>query len=135
MADYWGHWLAMGQRIANPPAIFHVNWFRKDDAGNFLWPGYGENVRVLRWMLERTRGAGGGHETPIGHVPNADALDLDGLDLAPATLEELLRVTPADWAQDWNHFGRFLEQFGDRLPAGIRAQHTALGRRLGVAKG
>jgi phosphoenolpyruvate carboxykinase (GTP) len=135
MADYWGHWLEMGQRIPKPPAIFHVNWFRKDDAGNFLWPGFGENVRVLRWMLERTRGAGGAHETPIGHVPNADALDLEGLDLPRASLDELLKVTPADWAHDWSHFGRFLEQFGDRLPTGIRAQHHALGQRLGVTAG
>jgi phosphoenolpyruvate carboxykinase (GTP) len=133
MADYWGHWLAMGQRISNPPAIFHVNWFRKDDAGNFLWPGFGENVRVLRWMLDRTRGAGGARETPIGYVPEAGALDLEGLDLPPGNLDELLKVAPGDWAQDWTHFGRFLEQFGGRLPAGIRAQHAALGQRLGLA--
>jgi phosphoenolpyruvate carboxykinase (GTP) len=132
MADYWGHWLAMGQRVPNPPAIFHVNWFRKDDAGNFLWPGFGENVRVLRWMLDRVRGTGGARETAIGLVPTPEALDLAGLDLPERTVAELLRVEPADWRHDWQHLGRFLEQFGDRLPPAIRAQYAALGQSLGA---
>jgi phosphoenolpyruvate carboxykinase (GTP) len=132
MADYWGHWLALGRALQHPPAVFHVNWFRKDDAGNFLWPGFGQNVRVLRWMLDRVRGTGGVHETPIGLVPTAQSLDLDGLDLAPHIVAELLRVDGADWRHDWQHLGRFLEQFGDRLPAAMRAQYAALGQRLGT---
>ncbi len=133
MGDYWGHWLEMGRRIPNPPAIFHVNWFRKDDEGNFLWPGYGQNVRVLKWMLERVRGTADARETPVGYVPTPASLDLDGLELKPGALEALLKVTPSDWAQDWRHLGEFLGQFGDRLPAEIRAQYESLGQRLGTA--
>jgi phosphoenolpyruvate carboxykinase (GTP) len=133
MGDYWGHWLEMGQRVPNPPAIFHVNWFRKDDHGNFLWPGYGQNVRVLRWMLDRVRGKADAQETPIGLVPTPASLDLSGLDLAAGALDELLRVDPADWERDWRHLGKFLAQFGDRLPAAIREQYFGLGQRLGVA--
>jgi phosphoenolpyruvate carboxykinase (GTP) len=135
MADYWAHWLEMGRRIPRPPAIFHVNWFRRDDSGGFLWPGYGQNVRVLMWMLGRVRGTAEARETPVGLVPTPDSLDLSGLRLAPGTLETLLHVDPADWAHDWRHLGRFLDQFGERLPEAIRRQHAALGERLGVAAG
>jgi phosphoenolpyruvate carboxykinase (GTP) len=135
MADYWGHWLAMGRRIPNPPAIFHVNWFRKDDQGNFLWPGFGQNVRVLKWMLERVRGTADARETAVGYVPTPGALDLDGLDLRPGAIEALLRVDPADWKHDWHHLGEFLGKFGDRLPEEIRRQYEALGQRLGIARG
>jgi Phosphoenolpyruvate carboxykinase C-terminal P-loop domain/Family of unknown function (DUF6444) len=130
MADYWGHWLAMGPRIPNPPAIFHVNWFRKDERGTFLWPGYGQNVRVLRWMLERVRGTADARETPIGYVPTPDSLYLEGLDLPRKTVEALLAVNPDGWTHDYQHLGRFLSQFGDRLPQQIREQYEALGRRL-----
>jgi phosphoenolpyruvate carboxykinase (GTP) len=133
MGDYWGHWLAMGPRVPHPPAIFHVNWFRKDDRGTFLWPGYGQNVRVLKWMLERVRGEADARETPIGLVPTPASLDLEGLDLAQGAIEELLRVDPADWERDWRHLGKFLAPFGDHLPDAIREQYVGLGRRLGVA--
>jgi phosphoenolpyruvate carboxykinase (GTP) len=135
MADYWGHWLEMGRRIPNPPAIFHVNWFRKDDNGDFLWPGFGQNVRVLRWMLERVRGTADAVETPVGLVPTPESLDLDGLDLAPEKVAALLRIDPADWAKEWRDQGDYLAQFGDRLPAAIREQHDRLGQRLGVTAG
>jgi phosphoenolpyruvate carboxykinase (GTP) len=135
MGDYWAHWLEMGkkERDARPPAIFHVNWFRRDATGEFLWPGYGQNVRVLRWMLERVRGQADARETPIGLVPTPESLDLEGLDLAPGAIEALLRMDPADWEQEWRDQGKYLEQFGKRLPQGIRQQHVELGRRLGVA--
>ena len=132
MADYWGHWLEMGRRIPHPPAIFHVNWFRKNEQGEFLWPGFGQNVRVLRWMLDRVRGTGAAHETPIGYVPTPDALDLVGLDLSPSTVEALLSVVPDHWSEDYTQLGAFLRQFGERLPDGIRRQYAALGRRLGT---
>jgi phosphoenolpyruvate carboxykinase (GTP) len=130
MGDYFGHWLAMGQRLSKPPAIFHVNWFRKDEEGNFLWPGYGQNVRVLRWMLDRVRGRAGACETAIGLVPTAGSLDLDGLDLAPETVEQLLAVNPDDWSKDWRHLGQFLGKMGDHVPAAIHEQHVLLGKRL-----
>ena len=130
MADYFGHWLEMGRRIPHPPKIFHVNWFRKGADGKFLWPGFGDNVRVLKWMLERIEGKGAATETPIGCVPAANALTLDGLNVTRATMEELLRVDPAAWIKEHAETGAFFEEFGKRLPEGIRQEHARLGERL-----
>jgi len=130
MADYFGHWLEMGKRGAHPPRIFHANWFRKGPDGKFLWPGYGENVRVLKWMLERIEGKGKAVETPIGYVPTADALTLDGLDISRQTMEDLLHVDPADWVADVEDSKKFFEGFGDKLPAELWKQHEQLAHRL-----
>jgi phosphoenolpyruvate carboxykinase (GTP) len=130
MADYFGHWLEMGTRVPHPPKIFHVNWFRKGADGKFLWPGYGENVRVLKWITERIEGTGAATETPIGFVPTSNALTLDGLDVTRATMEELLRVDPADWTKEHADTGKFFQEFGSRLPEGIREEHKRLGERL-----
>ena len=130
MGDYWGHWLEMGARISRPPAIFHVNWFRKDADGKFLWPGFGQNVRVLQWMVERIRGQAEARETPIGYVPTPGSLDLDGLDLSREKVEALLRVDGEDWEREWADQGTFFQRFGDHLPAAIREQHAALKSRL-----
>ena len=131
MADYFGHWLEMGQRIPHPPAIFHVNWFRKGTDGSFLWPGYGQNVRVLRWILERVQGHGEATHTPIGYVPTASGLDLDGLDLSAETVDALLHVDHAEWHDETRDTGTFLESFGLALPAALRQEHRALIDRLG----
>jgi phosphoenolpyruvate carboxykinase (GTP) len=130
MGDYFGHWLEMETRIPHPPKIFHVNWFRKGADGKFLWPGYGENVRVLKWIIERIEGQGAATETPIGFVPTSNALTLDGLDVTRATMEELLRVDPADWTKEHSDTGKFFEGFGSRLPESIREEHQRLGERL-----
>ncbi len=130
MADYFRHWLEMGQRIPHPPKIFHVNWFRKGADGQFLWPGFGENVRVLKWILERVEGKGQAAETPIGWVPTPDALTLDGLDIARSTMEELLRVNPADWQTELEDTRKFFEQFGKRLPEQLRQEHEQLAQRF-----
>ncbi len=130
MADYFRHWLEMGRRIPHPPKVFHVNWFRKGDDGKFLWPGYGENVRVLKWILERIEGRAAATETPIGCVPTTNALTLDGLDISRTTMEELLRVDPAGWIAEHSDTGNFFQKFGDRLPAEIRDEHYNLGQRL-----
>jgi phosphoenolpyruvate carboxykinase (GTP) len=130
MGDYWSHWLSMGQQLSNPPAIFHVNWFRKDDQGRFLWPGFGQNVRVLMWMHDRIHGKAGAAETPIGYIPTPDALDLDGLDLAPETVEALLSIDKRDWEGEWADMAPFFDQFGDHLPAAIRDEHRTLKARL-----
>ena len=135
MGDYFGHWLNMGQKLTNPPAIFHVNWFRKDADGRFLWPGFGQNIRVLMWMLGRIRGTAAARETAIGHIPTADALDLDGLDLSPETIEQLFAIDKHDWEAEWASQGEFFQQFGDRLPAGITAEHNALKARLDAMQG
>src|SRR5580700_8095430 len=135
MADYFGHWLEMGKRIPKPPKIFHVNWFRKGADGKFLWPGFGENVRVLKWILERVEGRGGAEETPIGFVPSRNGLTLDGLSLSSETVDELLEVDPEDWEQELVDSKEFLQKFGSRLPRAIREEHDKLSGRLGHSAG
>jgi phosphoenolpyruvate carboxykinase (GTP) len=130
MADYFGHWIEMGQSTAQPPKIFQVNWFRTDAQGNFLWPGFGQNVRVLKWILERVRGGGKAAETPIGWVPTPDGIECEGLDLPTSTLEELLRIDRADWEQELTSQRQFFAQFGARLPREIQAEHEALAQRF-----
>lgn len=135
MADYFRHWLEMGKRIPHPPKIFHVNWFRRGADGKFLWPGYGDNVRVLKWILERVEGRGAAQETPIGYVPKAEGLTLDGLKIARGTMEELLRVDAGDWEQEVGDTKEFLQKFGERLPGELREEHDQLSRRLGRGGG
>ena len=130
MADYFGHWLEMGKKITHPPKIFHVNWFRRGADGKFLWPGYGENVRVLKWILERVESRGSAQETPIGYVPGPGGLTLDGLKISPAAIEELLRVNPDDWQAELDDTRQFFDKFGARLPREMREEHERLGRRL-----
>ena len=130
MGDYWDHWLAMGRRVPHPPKIFHVNWFRKGADGKFMWPGYGENVRVLKWILERTEGRGRAHETPIGYIPTDDGLTLDGLDVSRQTMHALLQVDPADYAADLDDSKKFFDRFGARCPQEIWEEHAALTQRL-----
>jgi phosphoenolpyruvate carboxykinase (GTP) len=130
MADYFQHWLDMGKRIPHPPKVFHVNWFRKGADGKFLWPGYGDNVRVLKWILERVEGTGQAEETPIGYVPTRNALTLDGLHLAPETLRELFRVDAEDWEQDLGDTREFFAKFGNRLPAPLREEYDRVVRRF-----
>jgi phosphoenolpyruvate carboxykinase (GTP) len=130
MADYWGHWLAVGKKLKHPPHIFRVNWFRTGENGKFLWPGFGDNMRVLKWVLERSEGKGLGTETPIGTVPTPSALDRRGLELSDAALEMLLKVDPADWVEAVSGQVPWFAQFGDRLPQGIRAEHENLAKRI-----
>jgi phosphoenolpyruvate carboxykinase (GTP) len=130
MADYFQHWLDMGPKIKNAPKIFHVNWFRKDANGKFLWPGYGENVRVLKWMVDRIAGRADATETPIGYVPTPGSLTLEGLNISRENIDELLSVNPNDWAQEAEATAKFFEIFGDRLPKEIAAQQKAQTDRL-----
>ena len=131
MADYFAHWLATGTRLTTPPRIFRVNWFRRDADGRFLWPGYGENVRVLKWMVERIRGTARAEETPIGWVPARGALDTDGLDVMPAQLREALRCDAGEWLQALGDLGEFYSQFGSRLPQSITETLARTQRRFG----
>ncbi len=135
MGDYFRHWLSMGQRIPHPPKIFNVNWFRRGADGKFLWPGFGENVRVLKWILERIEGKGEAVETPIGFVPARGALTLDGLNVSQDTMEELLRVDAADWLVESQGTAAFFEKFGPRFPKELRDEHTQLEKRLGIVAG
>jgi phosphoenolpyruvate carboxykinase (GTP) len=133
MADYWGHWLAMGERASKPPAIFHANWFRTDADARFLWPGFGENLRVLLWILERTAGEGKAEETPIGWVPTPDALNLEGLDVTPQTMRELMCLNEDDWKKELTEIRPLFEKFGDRLPQAMKEELKGLAKRLGEA--
>jgi phosphoenolpyruvate carboxykinase (GTP) len=130
MADYWGHWLEMGKRMKNPPKIFRVNWFRTGENGKFLWPGFGENLRVLKWVLERCQGGGKAVETDIGYVPTIDAIDRTGLDMSDDNMRRALQVDDADWIEAVQGQREYFEKFGDHLPAGIREEHDALARRV-----
>jgi len=130
MADYWGHWLDMGKRMSNPPKIFRVNWFRTGENGKFLWPGFGDNLRVLRWILDRCNGKGEAVETPIGFVPTKNAIDRTGIDVSDAAMDQLLRVDHAEWVEAVEGQHQYFEKFGKRLPAGILEEHEALSHRL-----
>jgi phosphoenolpyruvate carboxykinase (GTP) len=131
MGDYLGHWLAMGPRLQRPPRIFRVNWFRRDADGGFLWPGYGDNMRALKWMVERIRGGGGAEETPIGWVPRPDDLDLDGLDVTTTRLRQALRCDAGEWLPSLRDLGAFFQPFGSRLPAAITQTLETTRRRFG----
>jgi phosphoenolpyruvate carboxykinase (GTP) len=130
MGDYFGHWLEMGRRLSNPPMIFHVNWFRAGDDGRFLWPGFGQNVRVLKWILQRVESAADAREEAIGYVPTPSSLDLDGLDLSASALNQLLLVDRQDWESEVADHAAFLSQFGDRLPPELTLQRQSLAKRL-----
>jgi phosphoenolpyruvate carboxykinase (GTP) len=129
--DYWAHWFRMGTAVKNPPRIFHVNWFRQDAAGKFLWPGFGENLRVLSWILDRCAQRVGAVETPIGHMPRPSDLNTQGLNISPAALEELTAVPPAAWRQEVADLRAYLQSFGSRLPAQMTAELDALAARIG----
>jgi phosphoenolpyruvate carboxykinase (GTP) len=134
MGDYFAHWLEMGARLPRPPRIFRVNWFRRDADGKFLWPGYGENVRILKWIAERIRGTAGAADTPVGYVPRPADLHLDGLDLPTARLEAALSYDRDPWLRGLDEQRAFFEQFGERLPRVIWSEHEAATERLTRAR-
>lgn len=117
MGDYFAHWIEMGKKVKNPPKIFNVNWFRQDEKGEFLWPGFGDNMRVLEWILNRCDNAVDAQETAIGYVPYAKDIDLEGLDYSVDTLESILYVDKARWSAEADEIANFYKQFGDKLPA------------------
>jgi phosphoenolpyruvate carboxykinase (GTP) len=134
MGDYFAHWLEMGAREdAQLPRIFYVNWFRKDDTGRFLWPGFGENSRVLKWIFERCDGTAAADESSIGLMPTADAIDTSGLNIDADGLAELLRVDESGWREELPLIEEHFAKFGDRLPAALREQLDSLRTRLGRA--
>jgi phosphoenolpyruvate carboxykinase (GTP) len=136
MGDYFAHWLSMAGKTdpAKLPRIYTVNWFRKDESGRWLWPGYGENSRVLKWIFERVEGTGKAVETPIGNLPTPDALDLTGLDVPSADVEQILSVDTEGWKQEAEAIDGYYDTFGDRLPQALRDQLAALQARLEGAR-
>jgi phosphoenolpyruvate carboxykinase (GTP) len=131
MADYFSHWLRMGTLVKNPPKIFHVNWFRQDANGRYLWPGFGENLRPLLWMLERAAGKGKGKDTPIGVVPTRDSMNMDGLDISDADLDAVLSVDTADWKAEIPGIREFFRSFDGKVPHALETELNALEKRLG----
>jgi phosphoenolpyruvate carboxykinase (GTP) len=132
MADYFNHWLKVGA-ATNPsklPKIFYVNWFRKGDDGRWLWPGYGENSRVLEWVFDRVAGRGEADETAIGYVPTKSALNTEGLNITKADLDELLYVNEDEWRAEVPSIREHFAMFKDRLPQQMDAQLDALEKRL-----
>ena len=131
MGDYWAHWLKMGTLIPNAPKIFHVNWFRTDDNGNFIWPGFGDNMRVLMWILDRCDGKVDAEMTAIGYVPKAEDINVEGLkDVTLDTIKELLTVDKASWLEDVQNIKDFYAQVGERVPATLYDELAALEARL-----
>ena len=116
MGDYFAHWIEMGKKVKNPPKIFNVNWFRQDENGEFLWPGFGDNMRVLDWILKRCDNKIEAQETAIGYVPYAKDIDIEGLDYSVETLESILYVDKARWSKEADEIAEFYKQFGDKLP-------------------
>jgi phosphoenolpyruvate carboxykinase (GTP) len=134
MADYFAHWLRIGASAADAstlPRLYYVNWFRKDADGKFLWPGYGENSRVLQWIFERTAGRGDAVATPIGNVPAPGAIDTGGLDVSKEDMQELLRVDAAEWRAEVPLIRAFYQSFAEHLPPALADQVDALEQRLG----
>jgi phosphoenolpyruvate carboxykinase (GTP) len=135
MADYWGHWLRVGQHQgARLPRIYHVNWFRKSDAGEFLWPGFGENSRVLKWIFERCEGTAKAQETPIGLLPARESLDLAGLGLEEEDVAQLLSVDVDGWLEELPQIRQHYARFGDHLPAELARELDALEEALEAGK-
>jgi phosphoenolpyruvate carboxykinase (GTP) len=130
MGDYFGHWLAMGKRIKQAPLIFRTNWFRQSQEGKFLWPGFGENLRVLRWVIGRVHQEAGAVETPIGYVPRPQDIDTNGIAVSPTMLQELLAVDREGWIEASHGQREFLDKFGGRMPREIWQENEALEQRL-----
>ncbi len=132
-ADYFAHWLSFDTPQAKLPKIFHVNWFRKNDAGKFIWPGFGENMRVLEWMLKRVTGQASGSATPIGTVPAEGELNLDGLAIDDADRKALFAIDPDGWKDEMEAVGDYLDGYGERMPAALKAERQRVADALAAA--
>ena len=130
MADYWNHWVDMGEQFPNLPKIFQVNWFRKDQNGKFIWPGFGENSRVLAWIVDRLENKVDGIESPLGVLPKLEDLNLSGLDLTEEDLAELFKIEKDSWLEECKLTDEYFEMFGDRIPDELEAELSGLKERL-----
>jgi phosphoenolpyruvate carboxykinase (GTP) len=126
MGDYFAHWLKMRTRIAQPPKVFMVNWFRKGQDGSFLWPGYGENMRVLKWIVDRAHGFKGAQETVVGWVPRPGDIDLSGLDIEPERFREATKIDLEAWKSELESQGQFFDQVGPHMPPALKLQRELL---------
>ncbi|MDR0363371.1 MAG: phosphoenolpyruvate carboxykinase (GTP) [Planctomycetota bacterium] len=131
MGDYFRHWLEMGRKVPNPPKIFHVNWFRRDENNKFMWPGFGDNLRVLEWILARCRGDVDAVETPIGFVPKPEDIDLTGLDVGKETMRKLMDIDKGEWKIECDGVEEYFKGIGERMPKELFDQLASLRKRLG----
>ncbi len=129
--DYWAHWLSFSERTKNLPKVFHVNWFRQDDNGKFLWPGFGDNLRVMRWIIERCEERVGARETAVGFLPESKDIDTAGLDIDSATMDALLEIDADAWRGEMAAIAEYFDEFGDRLPGALRDEHGQVVKALG----
>ena len=132
-ADYWAHWLSFDERSDKLPKIFHINWFRQDKQGKFLWPGFGENLRVLRWIIERCEGRVDAIETAIGYLPKSGDIDTAQLDISDETMQALISIDKAQWLEEMSAIGEYLDSYGDRLPAALKAEQQKVVDQLSQA--
>jgi phosphoenolpyruvate carboxykinase (GTP) len=130
MGDYFRHWLSMGKKLTKPPKIFTVNWFRIDEDREFIWPGFGDNIRILEWMVDRVNGKSGAKEASIGFVPRVSDLNLEGLNISKQKLEKILDINLSDWKQEIIDIKNFLSQFGYRLPPEILQEYDRLANKV-----
>ena len=124
--DYWDHWLQFSERSNKLPKMFHVNWFRRDEDGRFLWPGFGENLRVLRWIIDRCENRVDAVETPIGFLPKPEDIDTTGLDIAEGDMHTLLEVNNESWKEEMSAVGEYLQEYGDRIPEKLSEEHRKI---------
>jgi phosphoenolpyruvate carboxykinase (GTP) len=129
--DYWQHWLTVGKKLKQPPKLFHVNWFRRDASGKFLWPGFGDNLRVMEWIIKRCTGQVGAQDSAIGYLPNPADLNLRGADVSDSTMQELLAVQADAWRREAAEMREYLKEFGDRTPPEMAAELAEIEKRLG----
>ena len=132
MGDYFDHWLDMGKRGDDDklPKIFYVNWFRKDEEGNFLWPGFGDNIRVMKWIFERCDGKVEANKTAVGYLPKKESFGLTGLDVPDKNLNRILSIDRKEWIEEAREMENYYQQFGDRLPAELKDELNGLKERL-----
>jgi phosphoenolpyruvate carboxykinase (GTP) len=131
MGDYFRHWINVGRLLTRPPKIYSVNWFRVDENGKFIWPGFGDNMRVIKWIVDRVSGRAAARETPLGYVPEVKDLNLQGLNIPKSKLEKLFEVQPGEWQEELKDIKKFLDQFGRHLPYEISQNYGSLADRLG----
>lgn len=131
-ADYFTHWLSMADSTSYPPEIFHVNWFRKDQDGAFMWPGFGENIRVLEWILDRCKGQGDATETAVGYLPEVGAIDTTGLSIDPQTMADLVAVDIDGWCEEMQQIGAYLDSYGERMPDRLKQTRQQVADALAV---
>ena len=134
MGDYFGHWLNIGKKLKQPPKIYSINWFRTDEDGKFIWPGFGENIRVIKWIIDRIGGKTGAKETPLGLVPELKDLDLSGLNIPQDKVKKLFAIDPSEWTAELQDIEKYFGQFGSHMPEAIWQEYRALAEKLGQSK-